>query len=102
MARRQLETALAELFRDPEDRAWVEPRLAVLLDPGFAAAFEREELFAAWRRFFERLADDAPTVLVFEDLQWADAGLLDFIEHLATWARDHADPDPDPRTPGAP
>ena len=52
--------------------------------------YEREELFAAWRRFFERLADDAPTVLVFEDLQWADAGLLDFIEHLATWARDHA------------
>ncbi len=89
VARRQLGAALAELIRDPEDRAWIEPRLAVLLDPGAAAEFEREELFAAWRRFFERLADEAPTVLVFEDLQWADAGLLDFIEHLATWTRDH-------------
>ena len=79
----------AELFRDPEDRAWVEPRLAVLLDPDAAESYEREELFAAWRRFFERLADDAPTVLVFEDLQWADAGLLDFIEHLGTWTREH-------------
>ena len=56
--------------------------------PAPRARFEREELFAAWRRFFERLAEDAPTVLVFEDLQWADAGLLDFIEHLGTWTRD--------------
>ncbi|HET7686256.1 MAG TPA: AAA family ATPase [Candidatus Limnocylindria bacterium] len=89
VARRQLDTALAELVRDPDDRAWIAPRLAVLLEPRTAASFEREELFAAWRRFFERLAADAPTVLVFEDLQWADAGLLDFIEHLGTWARDH-------------
>ena len=28
-------------------------------------------------------------MLVFEDVQWADAGLLDFVEHLATWTRDH-------------
>ena len=27
------------------------------------------------------------TVLVFEDLQWADAGLLDFIDHLLEWSR---------------
>ena len=47
----------------------------------------REELFAAWRAFFERLADQAPVLLVFWDLQWADQGLLDFIEHLLTWAR---------------
>jgi tetratricopeptide (TPR) repeat protein len=26
---------------------------------------------------------------VFEDLQWADAALLDFIEHLLDWSRDH-------------
>ena len=89
VALRQLSSALAELFRDPEDRAWIEPRLAVLIDPGGSTAFEREDLFAAWRRFFERLAEDAPTVLVFEDVQWADAGLLDFVEHLATWTRDH-------------
>jgi predicted ATPase len=27
-------------------------------------------------------------VLVFEDVQWADDGLLDFIEHLADWVHD--------------
>ena len=49
---------------------------------------DREDLFAAWRLFFERLADRSPSVLVFEDLQWADAGLLDFIEYLLEWSRD--------------
>ena len=28
-------------------------------------------------------------MLVFEDLQWADAGLLDFIEYLLEWSRSH-------------
>ena len=46
----------------------------------------REELFSAWRTFFERIADRATTVLVFEDLQWADPGLLDFIDHLLEWS----------------
>ena len=35
----------------------------------------REEAFAAWRRFFEALADRRPLVLVFEDLHFADDGL---------------------------
>ena len=76
----------AEHVTDADDRQWVEPRLAHLL--GLAdATFERDDLFAAWRLFFECLADDQSTVLVFEDLQWADAGLLDFIEYLVEWAR---------------
>ena len=48
----------------------------------------RDELFAGWRLFFERLADQAPVVLLVEDLQHADTGLLDFLEHLLDWARD--------------
>ena len=36
---------------------------------------------------FERLAEQAPTILVFEDLQWADSGLLDFVEYLLDWSR---------------
>jgi predicted ATPase len=47
---------------------------------------ERVEAFAAWRRFFEGLAEQRPLVLVFEDLHWADEGLLDFIDHLVDWA----------------
>ena len=89
LARRQLATALEELVRDDAERTWMEPRLAVLLGRDDLAVYDREELFAAWRRFFERVSDQAPAVLVFEDLQWADPSLLDFIEHLASWTRDH-------------
>ena len=48
----------------------------------------RAEAFAAWRRFIERLAENRPTVLVFEDLHWADDALVEFIEHLAAWVAD--------------
>ena len=47
----------------------------------------RDVLFAAWRIFFERIAERGTTVLLFEDLQWADTGLLDFIEHLLEWSK---------------
>ena len=46
----------------------------------------RSEAFAAWREFFEELAEQGPLVLVFEDLHWADEGTLDFVEHLVDWA----------------
>ena len=46
-------------------------------------------MFSAWRLFFERLAELYPVVMVFEDMQWADDGLLDFIEHLLEWSRSH-------------
>ena len=49
-------------------------------------ADRRPEAFAAWRRFFEAMAEERPLVLVFEDLHWADEGLLDFIDHLVDWA----------------
>ena len=44
------------------------------------------ESTAAWRMFFEGLADQRPLVMVFEDMHWADDGLLDFIDHLVDWA----------------
>ncbi len=59
----------------------------VLLGLEGRAPAERGELFGAWRTLFERIADHGPVVLVFEDLQWADAGLLDFIGHLLEWSR---------------
>ena len=47
--------------------------------------WRREELFAGWRLFFERLAAEQPVVLVVEDAQYADAGLLDFLDYLIDW-----------------
>jgi predicted ATPase/class 3 adenylate cyclase len=47
---------------------------------------DRSERFAAWRQFLEALAEQRPTVLVFEDLHWADDDLLDFVDHLVDWA----------------
>ena len=67
----------------------MEPRLASLLGLESGPAREREDLFAAWRLFYERLADEMQTVMVFEDLHWADDGLLDFIDYLLEWSRDH-------------
>ena len=32
------------------------------------------------------LAEQHPLVLVFEDLHWADDGLLDFVDHLVDWS----------------
>jgi class 3 adenylate cyclase/tetratricopeptide (TPR) repeat protein len=87
LARRQLASALTELIRDEAERRWIEPRLAALLSQDVADGYDRDELFAAWRRFFERVSELTPVVMIFEDLQWADPGLLDFVEYMATWSR---------------
>jgi len=87
-ALRKLHAALDEHLLDPEERRFVAPRLAQLLALGEGGTHERQDLFAAWRLFFERLADTYPTVLAFEDMQWADASLLDFVEYLLEWSRD--------------
>jgi len=42
----------------------------------------RSELFAAVRLFFQRIADRGVTVLVFEDIHWADEGVRDFVEEV--------------------
>ncbi len=86
-ARTKLAAMATEWLTDDEERGRVEPRLAALLGlepppPGGA-----EELTAAWRTLFERIADRGPTMLVFEDLHWAEGGLLDFIESLLGSAR---------------
>jgi class 3 adenylate cyclase/tetratricopeptide (TPR) repeat protein len=84
----KLQAALVEHVLDDEERRFVEPRVAHLLGLEEGPRFERDDLFAAWRLFFERLADANPTALVFEDMQWADDSLLDFIDYLLEWSRD--------------
>jgi class 3 adenylate cyclase len=85
-ALQKLAEVVEEHLPDASERRFVEPRLRHLvgLEEG---RFDREDLFAAWRLFFERLADVYPTVMVFEDMQWADTSLLDFIEYQLEWSR---------------
>jgi class 3 adenylate cyclase/tetratricopeptide (TPR) repeat protein len=88
----RLAEGLERFVPDPGERAYVGARLGRLLgvtvegDDG--AALGREELFAGWRLFFERLGVARPVVLLVEDAQYADAGLLDFVDHLVDWVRD--------------
>jgi len=49
---------------------------------------DRETLFFSIRVFIEAVARDRPTLLVFEDLHWADSSLLDLVELLAARLRD--------------
>lgn len=83
-----LDQALEE-FLDAEDAAWVRPRLHAVLGVGPAPSGSRSELDSAVRLFFQGVARRAPVVMVFEDLQWADPGVLDFVEDLTEWSRDH-------------
>ncbi|MFL5644291.1 MAG: adenylate/guanylate cyclase domain-containing protein [Chloroflexota bacterium] len=90
-ARARLSAAIAQWVTDDAERRWMEPRLLQLLgiDAGDdAEPTDRESLFAAWRLLFERIAEHGVVVLVFEDLQWADDGLLDFIDHILDWSRE--------------
>ncbi len=86
-ARAKLAERLSQWIPDENEHRFVEPRLCVLIDAS-DRDFTRQELFAAWRLFFERLSDGQPVVLVFEDLQWADSGLLDFLRYLLEWSSD--------------
>jgi class 3 adenylate cyclase/tetratricopeptide (TPR) repeat protein len=88
-ARQKLTATLHEHLLDAEERTFVEPRLANLIGLEERSGSDRQDLFAAWRLFFERLADSNPTVMAFEDMQWADSSLLDFIEYLLEWSRDY-------------
>jgi class 3 adenylate cyclase/tetratricopeptide (TPR) repeat protein len=85
----KLRQMVEEHIADPEERGWVERRLAHLLGLEERTAPDQADLFSAWRLFFERMAEQGPLEMIFEDLQWADGALLDFIEYLLEWSKDH-------------
>ena len=77
---------LDQTITDPDEqtRTWIKDRLSPLV--GLETTTEppqREEAFTAWRRFLEQIAGTGPTVLVIEDLHWADEAFVAFLEHLA-------------------
>ena len=87
VARERVQAMLERFVPDDADRRWIEPRAMGLLGLEALPTESRDELFAAWRTLIERFGAESPVVLSFADLQWADQGMFDFIEHLLNWAR---------------
>jgi class 3 adenylate cyclase len=90
-AQAKIGAAVGDSVPDGAEAAWVERHLRPFVGLEVASELSgesRDEAFAAWRRFFEGVADRDPLVLVIEDLQWADDLLLDFLDYLVEWATD--------------
>jgi class 3 adenylate cyclase len=87
---RKLRAAVEQVAAEPGEADWMASRLGNLVGTTGADddSVAQGESFSAWRRFLEALADRHPLVLVFEDLHWADDGLLDFVDQLVDWARE--------------
>lgn len=77
---------LAKVLPDGPEREWFHQRLLPLIGVEASSGAQRPELFTAWRRFLEYIASTDPTVVVFEDLHWADDAMLEFLVHLASQA----------------
>ena len=89
-ARDRLQAAVRQLVSGPDADRLVTALEPLVGLPGLGPTTENraEEAESAWRRFLIAMAARRPTVLVFEDLHWADESMLRFIELLATAARD--------------
>ena len=78
-----VERGLAAYVEDADERAWLAPRLGALLGTSVTSTFQRDDLYAAWTTFFERVGEGVePVVMLIDDAQYADEGLIQFIEHL--------------------
>ena len=89
VARTAVESLAGRVAVDPSDRAWLLGRLEPLL--GVSPDGERDgerpdasarESAAACARILAHAAGEGPIVVALEDLHWAEAGLLEAIEHL--------------------
>ncbi len=52
------------------------------------AEASQQEIAWAAREWAERLGQEQPLVLLFEDIHWAEEPLLELIEHLSAWVRE--------------
>jgi class 3 adenylate cyclase len=87
-AQEKLRAALVELV-GPADADEHARNLAILIGLGSEGdVADRETLFFSARVLVESLTSECPTVLLFEDIHWADASLLDLLETLAARVRD--------------
>jgi pentatricopeptide repeat protein len=88
VAREKLAGAVNDLMLEREASEMTR-YLSLLLGLGLDEPVEKRVLlFFAARRFVESLGLEQPTLLVFEDVHWADTGELDLVEYLASNVRD--------------
>jgi class 3 adenylate cyclase/tetratricopeptide (TPR) repeat protein len=86
-AESKLAASVEAVVPDASEREWIGARLAPLIGISTdGGASSREESFTAWRGYLEAVAAQRPLVLLFEDLHWADAALLEFLDHLLDWS----------------
>ena len=81
-AEEKLGRAVGAVAADGSEAHWLTRHLYPLAGLAEEASGSAQEAYAAWRRFLEAMAEERPLVLVFEDLHWADAALLDFVDQL--------------------
>lgn len=87
-ARTKLAAGIAQLA-GPAAAEEHAPQLEVLLGVGGEGTVtDRESLYFSARVFVESLAMSGPTMLLFEDIHWADTSQLDLLETLASRVRD--------------
>jgi class 3 adenylate cyclase/tetratricopeptide (TPR) repeat protein len=86
----KLDSVLEATLSGSGERDWIKARLGPLVGvmPEERLSSDRSETHAAWRTFFEAVASVHPLILGFEDLHWADAPMLEFVEHLVGWSSD--------------
>jgi class 3 adenylate cyclase/tetratricopeptide (TPR) repeat protein len=77
---------LAPLLAGEEDAAVIVEGVSELVGAG-GGRRPAEELFWAVRKLLEAIARRGPVVVVFDDIHWGEATLLDLVEHLAEWSR---------------
>jgi len=87
-ARAKLDATVAEII-GAEAAAEHAAHLALLIGLGENGDVgDRETLFFSARILVESLGAEGPTLLLFEDIHWADPSLLDLLETLAARVRD--------------
>ena len=83
----KLAASVDAVVPESSEQEWIRARLAPLLGISTdGAGSSREESFTAWRSYLEAVAAQRPLVVLFEDLHWADAALLEFLDHLMDWS----------------
>ena len=84
--RSKIRASVERFITDEDEGRRVEAALLALLGVGDAPEGGSQGMFAAWRTYFERITGHGTVALLFEDLHWADSGMLDFIDHMLDWS----------------